>query len=71
MPASLSTSPNNVMISSSLNSPMKQSMATAASSSSSQNITESVPVPSSEHVAEIVGRQGCKIKVSDLFFPKF
>jgi hypothetical protein len=27
-----------------------------------QNITESVPVPSSEHVAEIVGRQGCKIK---------
>lgn len=28
----------------------------------SQNITESVPVPSSEHVAEIVGRQGCKIK---------
>ena len=29
---------------------------------SSQNVTESVPVPSSEHVAEIVGRQGCKIK---------
>lgn len=28
----------------------------------SQNITENVPVPSSEHVAEIVGRQGCKIK---------
>lgn len=28
----------------------------------SQNVTESVPVPSSEHVAEIVGRQGCKIK---------
>ncbi|CAF0719402.1 unnamed protein product [Brachionus calyciflorus] len=28
----------------------------------SQNITESVHVPSSEHVAEIVGRQGCKIK---------
>ncbi|KAJ8354598.1 hypothetical protein SKAU_G00221650 [Synaphobranchus kaupii] len=26
------------------------------------NITECVPVPSSEHVAEIVGRQGCKIK---------
>lgn len=24
--------------------------------------TECVPVPSSEHVAEIVGRQGCKIK---------
>lgn len=28
----------------------------------SQNTTECVPVPSSEHVAEIVGRQGCKIK---------
>ncbi|KAM3936954.1 RNA-binding protein MEX3D [Leptodactylus fuscus] len=26
------------------------------------NMTEGVPVPSSEHVAEIVGRQGCKIK---------
>ncbi|XP_069481108.1 RNA-binding protein MEX3B [Ambystoma mexicanum] len=26
------------------------------------NMTECVPVPSSEHVAEIVGRQGCKIK---------
>ncbi|KAG8222188.1 hypothetical protein J437_LFUL001280 [Ladona fulva] len=25
----------------------------------SQNMTECVPVPSSEHVAEIVGRQGC------------
>ncbi|NP_001116944.1 RNA-binding protein MEX3D [Xenopus tropicalis] len=25
-------------------------------------MTEGVPVPSSEHVAEIVGRQGCKIK---------
>merc|ERR1711971_168369 len=28
----------------------------------SQNMTECVPVPTSEHVAEIVGRQGCKIK---------
>ncbi|XP_013794643.1 RNA-binding protein MEX3B-like [Limulus polyphemus] len=28
----------------------------------SQNTTECVPVPTSEHVAEIVGRQGCKIK---------
>merc|ERR1739838_529990 len=28
----------------------------------SQNMTECVPVPSSEHVAEIVGRQGCKIE---------
>ncbi|CAD6184565.1 unnamed protein product [Caenorhabditis auriculariae] len=27
-----------------------------------RNITQSVDVPSSEHVAEIVGRQGCKIK---------
>lgn len=34
----------------------------ANSASTSQNVTESVPVPSSEHVAEIVGRQGCKIK---------
>lgn len=32
------------------------------SGATSQNVTESVPVPSSEHVAEIVGRQGCKIK---------
>ncbi|XP_040058632.2 RNA-binding protein MEX3B [Gasterosteus aculeatus] len=28
----------------------------------SVNMTQCVPVPSSEHVAEIVGRQGCKIK---------
>ena len=28
----------------------------------SNNVTECVPVPTSEHVAEIVGRQGCKIK---------
>uniref|UniRef100_F1KRY5 RNA-binding protein MEX3B n=2 Tax=Ascaris TaxID=6251 RepID=F1KRY5_ASCSU len=34
----------------------------AALSLSARNITESVEVPSSEHVAEIVGRQGCKIK---------
>lgn len=27
-------------------------------SKKSQNMTECVPVPSSEHVAEIVGRQG-------------
>lgn len=31
-------------------------------SKKSQNITQCVAVPSSEHVAEIVGRQGCKIK---------
>ncbi len=36
--------------------------AAAAALATSQNVTESVPVPSSEHVAEIVGRQGCKIK---------
>uniref|UniRef100_A0A8C1HUQ5 Mex-3 RNA binding family member D n=1 Tax=Cyprinus carpio carpio TaxID=630221 RepID=A0A8C1HUQ5_CYPCA len=30
--------------------------------SRSVNMTECVPVPTSEHVAEIVGRQGCKIK---------
>lgn len=35
---------------------------TDARSKKSQNTTECVPVPSSEHVAEIVGRQGCKIK---------
>ncbi|CAF0777948.1 unnamed protein product [Didymodactylos carnosus] len=34
----------------------------AAYAKKSQNMTECVPVPSSEHVAEIVGRQGCKIK---------
>ncbi|CAF0785076.1 unnamed protein product [Didymodactylos carnosus] len=34
----------------------------AAYARKSQNMTECVPVPSSEHVAEIVGRQGCKIK---------
>uniref|UniRef100_A0A8C5TYJ7 Mex-3 RNA binding family member D n=1 Tax=Malurus cyaneus samueli TaxID=2593467 RepID=A0A8C5TYJ7_9PASS len=33
-----------------------------ASRKKSVNMTECVPVPSSEHVAEIVGRQGCKIK---------
>nr|XP_046917411.1 RNA-binding protein MEX3B-like [Dermatophagoides farinae] len=33
-----------------------------ATTKRSQNTTECVPVPSSEHVAEIVGRQGCKIK---------
>ena len=33
-----------------------------ARSKKSQNMTECVPVPSSEHVAEIVGRQGeCEI----------
>ncbi|KAL5289822.1 MEX3C.2 family protein [Megaselia abdita] len=31
------------------------------SNKKSQNMTECVPVPSSEHVAEIVGRQGTKI----------
>lgn len=35
---------------------------TEARTKKSQNTTECVPVPSSEHVAEIVGRQGCKIK---------
>ncbi|XP_045592205.1 RNA-binding protein MEX3B [Procambarus clarkii] len=34
----------------------------SASTKRSQNMTECVAVPSSEHVAEIVGRQGCKIK---------
>ncbi|VDK42194.1 unnamed protein product [Anisakis simplex] len=34
----------------------------SALSLGARNVTESVEVPSSEHVAEIVGRQGCKIK---------
>ena len=37
----------------------------------SQNMTECVPVPTSEHVAEIVGRQGRKniyIRCSELHF---
>lgn len=34
-----------------------------ARSKKSQNMTECVPVPSSEHVAEIVGRQGNEIRV--------
>ncbi|XP_013380853.1 RNA-binding protein MEX3B [Lingula anatina] len=41
-----------------LNSPFDENKG----SRKSANVTESVPVPSSEHVAEIVGRQGCKIK---------
>ncbi|KAJ8335186.1 hypothetical protein SKAU_G00408250 [Synaphobranchus kaupii] len=36
--------------------------ATSETKGRGSNITECVPVPSSEHVAEIVGRQGCKIK---------
>lgn len=34
----------------------------------SQNTTECVPVPSSEHVAEIVGRQGKLIYLLSEFF---
>ncbi|XP_014651453.1 PREDICTED: RNA-binding protein MEX3D [Ceratotherium simum simum] len=37
-------------------------MSVIGSRKKSVNMTECVPVPSSEHVAEIVGRQGCKIK---------
>ncbi|CAK7293472.1 RNA-binding protein MEX3D [Vulpes lagopus] len=37
-------------------------MSAIGSRKKSVNMTECVPVPSSEHVAEIVGRQGCKIK---------
>ncbi|XP_022670269.1 RNA-binding protein MEX3B-like isoform X2 [Varroa destructor] len=40
----------------------RQPLANGAGPKKSQNTTECVPVPSSEHVAEIVGRQGCKIK---------
>ena len=40
----------------------QQQQTTDSLGKKSQNMTECVPVPSSEHVAEIVGRQGCKIK---------
>ncbi|XP_077369308.1 RNA-binding protein MEX3B [Festucalex cinctus] len=40
----------------------EQSAAVLCNRKRSVNMTECVPVPSSEHVAEIVGRQGCKIK---------
>ncbi|XP_075151875.1 uncharacterized protein LOC142225903 [Haematobia irritans] len=42
--------------------PLVTSVINEERSKKSQNMTECVPVPSSEHVAEIVGRQGCKIK---------
>uniref|UniRef100_A0A1I8M5Y4 K Homology domain-containing protein n=1 Tax=Musca domestica TaxID=7370 RepID=A0A1I8M5Y4_MUSDO len=45
-----------------LSHPMLTSVVNEERSKKSQNMTECVPVPSSEHVAEIVGRQGCKIK---------
>ncbi|OAD55854.1 RNA-binding protein MEX3B [Eufriesea mexicana] len=35
-----------------------------ARSKKSQNMTECVPVPSSEHVAEIVGRQGVRLSIA-------
>ncbi|XP_065370766.1 putative uncharacterized protein DDB_G0277255 [Calliphora vicina] len=62
--------PNQDVIPSKINSlsAPNQNMATVTPtttddrSKKSQNMTECVPVPSSEHVAEIVGRQGCKIK---------
>jgi len=44
------------------NESMGQSFEADGRNKKSQNTTECVPVPSSEHVAEIVGRQGCKIK---------
>ncbi|XP_049871670.1 RNA-binding protein MEX3B [Pectinophora gossypiella] len=46
----------------SLNSPLGFAPPPDDRAKKSQNMTECVPVPSSEHVAEIVGRQGCKIK---------
>ncbi|XP_069073004.1 RNA-binding protein MEX3D [Pleurodeles waltl] len=41
---------------------LAEQMSIIGSRKKSVNMTECVPVPSSEHVAEIVGRQGCKIK---------
>jgi hypothetical protein len=37
-------------------------MTNATTGTTSPNVTENVHVPTCEHVAEIVGRQGCKIK---------
>lgn len=42
--------------------PSPSSSSALALKQRTQNMTECVPVPSSEHVAEIVGKQGCKIK---------
>ncbi|XP_042335861.1 RNA-binding protein MEX3D [Sceloporus undulatus] len=42
--------------------PGNPSLGTIGSHKRSVNMTECVSVPTSEHVAEIVGRQGCKIK---------
>uniref|UniRef100_A0A8B9BGA4 Mex-3 RNA binding family member D n=1 Tax=Anser brachyrhynchus TaxID=132585 RepID=A0A8B9BGA4_9AVES len=42
--------------------PLPEQMSILGGRKKSVNMTECVPVPSSEHVAEIVGRQGCKIK---------
>ncbi|GAU98614.1 hypothetical protein RvY_09738 [Ramazzottius varieornatus] len=42
--------------------PSSPTSAAALSLKRSQNTTECVVVPTSEHVAEIVGKQGCKIK---------
>ncbi|XP_062968866.1 RNA-binding protein MEX3D [Cynocephalus volans] len=41
---------------------LAEQLSVIGSRKKSVNMTECVPVPSSEHVAEIVGRQGCKIK---------
>jgi RNA-binding protein MEX3 len=41
---------------------MKRAASIASNAANLSNITEHVYVPTSEHVAEIVGRQGCKIK---------
>ncbi|XP_046354679.1 RNA-binding protein MEX3B-like [Haliotis cracherodii] len=53
------TSPNSTTVNSSSSS---SSFEDSNARKRSANMTECVPVPSSEHVAEIVGRQGCKIK---------
>jgi len=49
-------------LSSDNNDPLQSAYDADSRNKKSQNTTECVPVPSSEHVAEIVGRQGCKIK---------
>ncbi|KAH8269755.1 hypothetical protein KR018_000417 [Drosophila ironensis] len=54
---SLSSAPNGLLLSN-----ISAQICLEERSKKSQNMTECVPVPSSEHVAEIVGRQGCKIK---------
>lgn len=81
---SSSLSPNDVASMNGINSVLSNNMGLSAfttmlpnlddRSKKSQNMTECVPVPSSEHVAEIVGRQGnliANIFYGNTFFSLF